>query len=59
MMENGLSEHLKYKLNVLSSSDENTYMGFEAYFNSCIKRDEDLLGISIYSIVKMNLCLFQ
>ncbi len=50
MMENGLSEHLKYKLNVLSSSDENTYMGFEAYFNSCIKRDEDLLGISIYSI---------
>jgi two-component system sensor histidine kinase YesM len=59
IMENGLDKHLEYKLNKLSSSAENTYMGFEAYFKSCIARDDDLLAISIYSAGKDEIYVYS
>lgn len=59
MMENGFDKHLEYKLNILSSSAENTYRGFESYFKSCIARDEDLVGISIYSTGKDEIYIYS
>ncbi|WP_026073935.1 cache domain-containing sensor histidine kinase [Acetivibrio cellulolyticus] len=49
LMKNGYYKHLQYKYDKLLSSPENKYNGFESYFDSCLYRDRDILGISIYS----------
>ena len=49
LMENGYNKHLEYKMDKLFASQENKYNGFENYFNSCLLRDKDMTGISIYS----------
>lgn len=49
LAKNGYNKHLEYKYDKLLSSLENKYNGFESYFDSCLYRDKDIIGICIYS----------
>ena len=52
IMNNGYNKHLEYKYDKLLSSTDDKYNGFERYFDSCIGRDSEIVGIGIYSNIQ-------
>lgn len=59
LAKNGYNKHLEYKYNKLLSSTDNKYNGFESYFDSCLYREKDILGICIYSSTQPNTFVYS
>lgn len=59
LSKNGYNKYIHYKYDKLLNSNENKYNGFENFFDSCLYRDKDIVGICIYSSTQSDAFMYS